>query len=121
MLHFRSSVGSPMRPGYIQAASAKAKPAPPQQASTNHDQTDPRPVAPLQRQHFAGHLMPLVRPSRVRFSGEILKQQNIPVVDMRDFNSTDPLKKSQFVQKLGKSLADYGFVAIAGHGVPQEL
>lgn len=65
--------------------------------------------------------MPLVRPSRVRFSGEILKQQNIPVVDMRDFNSTDPLKKSQFVQKLGKSLADYGFVAIAGHGVPQDL
>jgi|GEM_PF-5791215 len=118
MLHFRATAGSPAYPGIHRPAVKKPLTSIPTQAPTA---PQAEATAPLQRQHFSGQLLQLARPGRVQFSGEILKQQNIPVVDMRDFNSADPVKKSQFVQKLGKSLADYGFVAIAGHGVPQEL
>jgi len=45
----------------------------------------------------------------------------IPVVDLNDFvNGTDASKR-HFVNELGKAFEDVGFVAVKGHGVPQEL
>lgn len=124
MIQFRSAVGFPAHSTGLRSMQT-AKPAAQSSASNaqQSNQSENHKV-PVQRQHFSGQLLPLIRPnrpSRVHFSGEMLKQQNIPVVDLRDFNSTDPVKKSQFVQKIGQSLAGYGFVAIAGHGIPQEL
>jgi isopenicillin N synthase-like dioxygenase len=45
----------------------------------------------------------------------------IPSVDLADFLSGDPKKKSDFVQALGKAYEDVGFVAVKNHGVPDEL
>ncbi|MBC7382362.1 MAG: isopenicillin N synthase family oxygenase [Bacteroidia bacterium] len=39
----------------------------------------------------------------------------IPSVDLRDFMSSDPVKKQAFVQALGKAYEDIGFVAVRGH------
>ena len=44
-------------------------------------------------------------------------KQSIPVVDLEDFHSEDPGRRNAFVQALGKSLEEYGFVAIENHGV----
>ena len=49
------------------------------------------------------------------------REQTIPVVDLRDFTQGDAAKRDKFVQELGDSLAEYGFVAIEGHGVPRDL
>jgi isopenicillin N synthase-like dioxygenase len=46
---------------------------------------------------------------------------NIPVVDLADFVNGDPKQKSAFVQLLGKSYEDVGFVAVKNHGIPGEL
>ena len=45
----------------------------------------------------------------------------IPSVDLADFLSGDPMRKSDFVQKLGKAYEEVGFVAVKNHGVPDEL
>jgi isopenicillin N synthase-like dioxygenase len=46
---------------------------------------------------------------------------SIPVVNLSDFvNGTDASKR-HFVNELGKAFEDVGFVAVKGHGVPQEL
>ena len=46
---------------------------------------------------------------------------SIPSVDLADFLSGDPVRKSDFVQKLGKAYEEVGFVAVKNHGVPDEL
>ena len=46
---------------------------------------------------------------------------SIPSVDLADFLSGDPVKKSEFVQKLGRAYEEVGFVAVKNHGVPDEL
>lgn len=46
---------------------------------------------------------------------------SIPSVDLADFLSGDPVRKNDFVQKLGKAYEDVGFVAVKNHGVPDEL
>ncbi|HRN92416.1 MAG TPA: 2-oxoglutarate and iron-dependent oxygenase domain-containing protein [Ferruginibacter sp.] len=45
----------------------------------------------------------------------------IPTVDLADFLSGDPARKSDFVQKLGKAYEEVGFVAVKNHGIPDEL
>ena len=45
----------------------------------------------------------------------------IPSVDLADFLSGDPMRKSDFVQKLGKAYEEVGFVAVKNHGVPDKL
>jgi isopenicillin N synthase-like dioxygenase len=45
----------------------------------------------------------------------------IPLVDLADFRSGDPSKKDSFVQSLGKSYEDIGFVAVKNHGIPANL
>ena len=46
---------------------------------------------------------------------------SIPSVDLADFLSGDPARKSDFVQKLGKAYEEVGFVAVKNHGVPDDL
>jgi isopenicillin N synthase-like dioxygenase len=46
---------------------------------------------------------------------------SIPSVDLADFLSGDTVKKSDFVQKLGKAYEEVGFVAVKNHGVPDNL
>ena len=46
---------------------------------------------------------------------------SIPSVDLADFLSGDPIKKNDFVQKLGMAYEEVGFVAVKNHGVPDEL
>ena len=46
---------------------------------------------------------------------------SIPVVDLADFLSGDPLRKEAFVQQLGKAYEEVGFVAVKNHGVPDAL
>jgi len=45
----------------------------------------------------------------------------IPVVDLNDFVKGPETGKHGFVNELGKAFEDVGFVAVRGHGVPQEL
>jgi isopenicillin N synthase-like dioxygenase len=46
---------------------------------------------------------------------------SIPSVDLADFLSGDPIRKNDFVQKLGKAYEEVGFVAVKNHGVPDNL
>jgi isopenicillin N synthase-like dioxygenase len=48
-------------------------------------------------------------------------QISIPVVDLSDFTSGNPLKKKTFVQQLGKAYEEVGFVAVKNHGIPDQL
>jgi isopenicillin N synthase-like dioxygenase len=41
--------------------------------------------------------------------------QGIPSIDLTDFLSDDPIRKSQFVQSLGHAYENIGFVSIKGH------
>jgi len=50
-----------------------------------------------------------------------LRRRTIPVVDLKDFTSEDAETREKFVQTLGTSLKDYGFVAVAGHDVKPKL
>lgn len=45
----------------------------------------------------------------------------IPVVDLADFSSGDPVRKANFVNELGRAYEDVGFVAVKNHGVPDQL
>lgn len=46
---------------------------------------------------------------------------SIPVVDLADFVSGDPNRKSDFVAQLGKAYEDVGFVAVKNHGISDAL
>ena len=48
-------------------------------------------------------------------------KSNIPSVDLNDFLSGDPVRKAQFVEKLGKAYEEIGFVAITNHGINDNL
>lgn len=45
----------------------------------------------------------------------------IPVVDLADFTSGDPLLKANFVNQLGRAYEEVGFVAVKNHAVPDQL
>lgn len=45
----------------------------------------------------------------------------IPSLDLADFTSGDPAKKSTFVQDLGEAFQNIGFVAIKNHGLSDQL
>jgi isopenicillin N synthase-like dioxygenase len=45
----------------------------------------------------------------------------IPSLDLADFTSGDPEKKQKFVQALGESFQNIGFVAIKNHGLSDQL
>ena len=45
----------------------------------------------------------------------------IPVVDLTDFTNGQDASKRHFVNELGKAFEEVGFVAVKGHGVPQQL
>lgn len=44
----------------------------------------------------------------------------VPLVNLQDFLSNDQTKQNAFVQALGKAYEDIGFVAVEGHGIPDE-
>ncbi len=45
----------------------------------------------------------------------------IPSVDLRDYLSSDPKKKQNFVSEIGGAFEDIGFVALSGHFLSDEL
>jgi len=45
----------------------------------------------------------------------------IPSLDISDFTSGDPTRKSQFVQDLGTAFNNIGFVCIKNHGLSEDL
>ncbi len=45
----------------------------------------------------------------------------IPSLDISDFTSGDPARKSQFVQDLGTAFNNIGFVCIKNHGLSEDL
>lgn len=45
----------------------------------------------------------------------------IPSLDLADFLSGDPVRKSKFVEELGLAYTNIGFVAIKNHGLTKEL
>lgn len=47
--------------------------------------------------------------------------EEIPSLDLADFNSGDPVRKEKFVQDLGQAFNTIGFVAIKGHGLSNEF
>lgn len=47
--------------------------------------------------------------------------QSIPTVDLQEFWSGDADKRQAFVKQLGDAFEDVGFVAVKGHGIPEEL
>ncbi len=46
---------------------------------------------------------------------------NIPVLDLNDYRSTDKEKRERFIQELGKAYSDIGFVAFKNHNLSEEL
>jgi len=51
---------------------------------------------------------------------EILYDE-VPSLDLADFTSGDPIRKQNFVAKLGEAYNNIGFVAIKNHGLSDEL
>ncbi|MBP6055068.1 MAG: isopenicillin N synthase family oxygenase [Cytophagaceae bacterium] len=47
--------------------------------------------------------------------------EEIPSLDLADFQSGDPVRKQKFVQELGAAFNTIGFVAIKGHGLSDEF
>ncbi len=45
----------------------------------------------------------------------------IPSVDLREFLSEDPDRKTAFVEEIGRAFEEIGFVALSGHFLPDEL
>ncbi len=74
-----------------------------------------------QANHFSGHLARLNAATPVRFQGWGQTGQALPEVDLQDFLSGNKAKRAAFVQKLGQSLSQYGFVSISGHRVSPAL
>ncbi len=48
-------------------------------------------------------------------------EQTIPVVDLEDWNSGDPVRRAAFVRASGAALEDIGFFALINHGVDSDL
>ncbi len=48
-------------------------------------------------------------------------EQTIPVVSIKDFNSTSIKKRSEFIETVGSALRDVGFFAIDDHGIDSRL
>lgn len=46
---------------------------------------------------------------------------SIPVVDLAEFLSGDPVKKAGFIQSLGSAYETVGFVAVKNHGIPDSI
>lgn len=46
---------------------------------------------------------------------------NIPSVDLADFLSDDPIRKSKFIKEIGDAYEDIGFVALKNHFLSDEL
>ena len=49
------------------------------------------------------------------------RNDTIPLVDLRDFESNDEQLKMKFVEKLVDAFHNIGFVGVTGHGIPQDL
>lgn len=49
------------------------------------------------------------------------KEQTIPVVNLKDYTEGDEATREAFVETIGESLKDTGFVAVEGHGVDTDL
>ncbi|HMJ69802.1 MAG TPA: 2-oxoglutarate and iron-dependent oxygenase domain-containing protein [Cyclobacteriaceae bacterium] len=47
--------------------------------------------------------------------------EQIPSLDLSDFNSSDPAKKKKFVEELGAAYNSIGFVAVRGHYLTDDL
>jgi len=47
--------------------------------------------------------------------------EEIPSLDLADFNAGDPVSKEKFVQDLGQAFNTIGFVAIKGHGLSADF
>jgi isopenicillin N synthase-like dioxygenase len=47
--------------------------------------------------------------------------EEIPSLDLADFNAGDPVRKEKFVQDLGQAFNTIGFVAIKGHGLSADF
>ena len=45
----------------------------------------------------------------------------IPVIDFRDFYSSDTARRTAFVESLGRGLEEFGFVAVSHHGIDVDL
>lgn len=124
---------------YVRTANGFAMPIfdmPATKSATSKKPTEPKPKQeqpttpikdqlpekqPVQAQHFSGHVLQFRKAAPVRFQGWGQTGKALPEVNLKDFTSGDPVKRAKFVQALGQSLSDYGFVSISGHGVPPEL
>jgi len=47
--------------------------------------------------------------------------QGIPSVDLADYLSNNPQKKTAFIEQLGKAYEEIGFVALKNHGISEQL
>ncbi|MHA8060560.1 isopenicillin N synthase family dioxygenase [Aquirufa beregesia] len=47
--------------------------------------------------------------------------EEIPSLDLNEFNSVDPVRKAKFVQDLGNAFNTIGFVAVKGHGLSDDF
>lgn len=47
--------------------------------------------------------------------------EEIPSLDLNEFNSGDPVRKAKFVQDLGNAFNTIGFVAVKGHGLSDDF
>jgi isopenicillin N synthase-like dioxygenase len=46
---------------------------------------------------------------------------SIPVVNLAEFLSGDPVRKAGFVKELGQAYEEVGFVAVMNHGIPDDI
>ena len=47
--------------------------------------------------------------------------QHIPQANLKDFLSNDPKLKNKFVQHIGASFQEIGFIALKGHFLEEQL
>lgn len=50
-----------------------------------------------------------------------MAQHTIPIVDLSEYTSGDPIKKQNFVDQIGKAYQEFGFVSVKNHGIPDEV
>lgn len=50
-----------------------------------------------------------------------MAQHTIPIVDLSEYTSGDPIKKQNFVDQIGKAYEEFGFVSVKNHGIPDEI
>lgn len=54
-------------------------------------------------------------------SPRILSPSEVPVLDLQDARSRDPVRRAAYVRDLERSLQSFGFLVVAGHGVDLSL